>query len=163
VRQQSYAGLLHIESPYTPEMVIDGRSEFAGNDSARALHELASAARTPKMPVHVMVKDKPGDRISLAVNVDATKTSGDVLLAIAETGLASDVVRGENAGRNLKHSSVVRKVSPIGKLKSGQAFSAAPLVTLAKQWKPENLRVVVFVQEGGSGRVLGVAEVAIGR
>jgi hypothetical protein len=162
-RQQRYAGLLHIESPYTPEMVVDGRSEFVGNDSERALHELASAARTPKMSVHVMVKDKSGDRISLGVNVDATNTAGDVLLAIAETGLASDVVRGENAGRNLKHSAVVRKLSTIGKLKSGEVFSAAPLVKLAKQWKPENLRAVVFVEEGGSGRVLGAAEVAIGR
>src|SRR6266851_4803876 len=81
-RQQRYAGLLHIESPYTPEMVIDGRSEFVGNDSERALHELASAARAPKTPVHVTVKDKASDRISFAVNVDATKTSGDVLLAI---------------------------------------------------------------------------------
>ena len=162
-RQKRYAGLLHVESPYTPEMVIDGRSEFVGNDSEHALHELASAARTPKMPVHVIVKDKSGDRISLAVNVDATKTSGDVLLAIAETGLASDVVRGENAGRNLKHSAVVRKLSTIGKLKSGDVFSAEPLVKLAKQWKPENLRAVVFVEDGASGRVLGAAEVAIGR
>jgi len=144
-------------------MVIDGRSEFVGNDSERALHELAIAARSPKMPVHVMVKDKPGDRISLAVNVDVTDTSGDVLLAIAETGLASDVVRGENAGRNLKHSAVVRKLSTIGKLKSGEVFSAAPQVKLAKPWKPENLRAVVFVEDGASGKVLGAAEVAIGR
>jgi hypothetical protein len=162
-RQQRYAGLLHLESPYTPEMVIDGRSEFVGNDSERALHELASAARNLKTPVHVMVKDKSADRISLTVNVDATKTSGDVLLAIAETGLASDVARGENAGRNLKHSAVVRKLSIIGKLKSGEAFSAETPVKLAKQWKPENLRAVVFVEDGASRKVLGAAEVAIGR
>ena len=162
-RQQRYAGLLHIESPYTPEMVIDGRSEFVGNDSERALHELASTSRATKTPVHVTVKDKSGDRISLAVNVDATKTSGDILLAIAETGLASDVARGENAGRNLKHSAVVRKLSTIGKLKSGEAFSAEPVVKLAKPWKPENLRAVVFVEDGTSRKVLGAAEVAIGR
>jgi hypothetical protein len=162
-RQQRYAGLLHIESPYTPEMVIDGRSEFVGNDSQRALHELASAARSTKTPAHVVVKDKAADRISLAVNVDATKTSGDVLLAIAETGLASDVARGENAGRNLKHSAVVRKLSAIGKLKSGEAFSAEPVVRLTKPWKPENLRAVVFVEDGATRKVVGVAEVAIGR
>jgi hypothetical protein len=162
-RQQRYAALLHIESPYTPEMVIDGRSEFVGNDSERALHELASAARSPKMAVRVAVKDKSADRISLAVNVDSTKTSGDVLLAIAETGLASDVARGENAGRNLKHSAVVRKLSTIGKLKAGESFSAEPLVKLSKQWKPENLRAVVFVEDGGTRKVLGAAEVAIGR
>jgi hypothetical protein len=86
-----------------------------------------------------------------------------VLLAIAETGLASDVARGENAGRNLKHSAVVRKLSTIGKLRSGEAFSAEPLVKLSKQWKPENLRAVVFVEDGGSRKVLGAAEVTIGR
>ena len=162
-RQQRYAGLLHIESPYTPEMVIDGRSEFVGNDSQRALRELSSAAQSPKTPVHIVVKDKAADRILLTVNVDATKGSGDVLLAIAETGLASDVARGENAGRNVKHSAVVRKLSTIGKLKSGEPFSAEPVVKLAKQWKPENLRAVVFVEDGASRKVLGAAEIAVGR
>jgi hypothetical protein len=162
-RQQRYAGLLHIESPYTPEMVIDGRSEFVGNDSQRALRELSSAAGSPKTPVHIVVKDKSADRISIAVNVDATKASGDVLLAIAETGLASDVARGENAGRNLKHSAVVRKLSTIGKLKPGEPLSAEPVVKLAKQWKPENLRAVVFVEDGASRKVLGAAEITIGR
>ena len=93
----------------------------------------------------------------------ATNASGDVLLAVAETGLASDVARGENAGRNLKHSAVVRKLGTIGKLKSGEAFSAAPVVKLAKPWKPENLRAVVFVEDGVSRKVLGVAEVALAR
>jgi hypothetical protein len=161
-RQQRYAQILHIESPYTPEMVIDGRSEFVGNDSQRALHELAGAARSPKTPVHVVVKEKTGDRFVLAVNVAAGLT-GEVLLAIAETSLASDVARGENAGRNLKHSAVVRKLSVIGKLKSGESFSTEPVVTLARQWKPENLRAVVFVQESTSGKVVGAAEVALTR
>ena len=31
------------------------------------------------------------------------------MLIQAETGLASDVARGENAGRNLKHSAVMRR------------------------------------------------------
>ena len=161
-RQQRYAGTLHIESPYTPQMVIDGHSEFVGNDSQRALLELANVARSPKTPVHVVLKEKSGDRISLAVNVAAGST-GEVLLAIAETGLVSDVARGENAGRNLKHSAVVRKLSTIGKLKSGEGFSAEPLVKLSKQWKPENLRAVVFVQENTSGKVLGATEIDLSR
>jgi len=159
-RQQRYAGLLHIESPYTPEMVIDGLREFVGNDSERALHELAQAARGAKTPVHVAIKDKVGERISLAVSVDATKASGDVLLAIAETGLASDVARGENAGRNLKHSAVVRKLTPIGKLKPGEPFSAEPAIKLARQWNAANLRAVVFVTDA-TAKVLGAAEVTL--
>jgi len=73
------------------------------------------------------------------------------------------VARGENAGRNLKHSAVMRRLSAIGRLKVGEAFSAEPVVKLAKDWKTENLRVVVFIQERESGRILGTAEVSVGR
>jgi len=144
-------------------MVIDGRREFVGNDSKQALSGLASAAHDAKTPVSAAVKEKSGDRISLAVQVNASGSAGDILLAIAETGLASDVARGENAGRNLKHSAVMRRLSAIGRLKVGEAFSAEPVVKLAKDWKTENLRVVVFIQERESGRILGTAEVSVGR
>src|SRR5579859_2402154 len=39
-RQQRYAEVLHVEGPYTPQMVIDGRREFVGNDSKQALSGL---------------------------------------------------------------------------------------------------------------------------
>jgi hypothetical protein len=162
-RQQRYAKVLHVEGPYTPQMVIDGRREFVGNDSKQAHGWLANAAHIAKTPVSVAVKEKSGDSISLAVQVNASGSAGDILLAIAETGLASDVARGENAGRNLKHSAVMRRLSVIGRLKTGEAFSAEPVVQLAKDWKAENLRAVVFIQERESGRILGAAEVSIGR
>ena len=162
-RQQRYAGLLRIESPYTPEMVIDGRSEFVGNDSQRALREVAGAARKAKTAVKLAVKEQAGDQVTLTVQVDAAGSSADVLLAVTETSLASDVPRGENAGRKVKHSAVVRRLSTIGRLKTGETFSAEPVVKVAKQWKPENLRAVVFLEERASREVTGVAEVALGR
>jgi hypothetical protein len=159
-RQRRYGEWLHIDQPYTPEMLVDGQSEFMGSDSRKALSELVKAGRTSKMPVRITLREKSADRISLAVAVDG-RSSGDVLLAITENGLASDVARGENAGRNLKHAAVVRKLVSIGKVKAGQTFSADPVVKLAHEWKPENLGAVVFVQERGSGRVLGAAELAL--
>jgi len=155
-RQQRYAQALHIEAPYTPQMVIDGRLEFVGNDSQRALHELASAAHNPKTPVHLTVNGNA----ALTVHIDPAPASATVFLAIAETGLASDVARGENAGRNLKHSAVVRKLTPIGKLQPGEPFSAGPALKLDKRWKLENLRAVVFVANA-TGKVLGAAELPL--
>jgi hypothetical protein len=160
-RQQRYADSLHIQSPYTPEMVVDGRREFVGSDSPTALNELAKSARAPKTPVHLAWREKSGGQASLAVQVDAAKSSGDVLLAITESKLASDVARGENAGRNLKHAAVVRRLIPIGKVKAGEAFSTDTVVKFASDWKPENLGGVVFVQEQSKGRVLAVAELGL--
>src|SRR5947209_19165246 len=35
-RQQDYASRLRVSSPYTPQMVVDGESQFVGNDRQRA-------------------------------------------------------------------------------------------------------------------------------
>ena len=35
-RQQKYARRFHAEGPYTPQMVVDGTSQFVGSDSSRA-------------------------------------------------------------------------------------------------------------------------------
>src|ERR1022692_4128530 len=51
VRQESYARLFSLDSSYTPEMVIDGAVEFSGGNSARAVQEIANAARRPKAQV----------------------------------------------------------------------------------------------------------------
>jgi hypothetical protein len=162
-RQKEYTERLHVDSPYTPEMVIDGHGELVGSDSQKVLSELKKAGRTTKTPVHVTLRERSEDRVSLAVEVDAAKAAGDVLLAITESKLASDVTGGENAGRNMKHSGVVRELIPIGKVKAGKTFSKDSEVKLARDWKPENLSAVVFVQERGGGKVLGAAEVALAR
>jgi hypothetical protein len=159
-RQRRYGEWLHIDSPYTPEMLVDGQSEFMGSDSRKALSDLARAGRTAKLPVRLSMPEKSAEQMSLRVAIDAGP-SGDVLLAITESGLATDVARGENAGRNLKHSAVVRKLIPIGKLKAGKTFTADPVVKFAHDWKPDNLGAVVFVQDRSSGKVLGVSELGL--
>jgi hypothetical protein len=156
-RQGRYGEWLHIDSPYTPEMLVDGQSEFMGSDARKALSELARAGRIVKVPVRLSMPEKSAGQVSLRVAIDAG-SAGDVLLAITESGLANDVARGENAGHNLKHSAVVRKLIPIGKLKSGKMFTAEPVVKFAPEWKRENLGAVVFVQDRSSGKVLGAAE-----
>jgi hypothetical protein len=161
-RQRRYSEWLHVESPYTPEMLIDGQSELVGTDSRKILSELAKAARNAKMPVRLTLGEKSDDRVSLAVSIGAG-SSGEVLLAITESGLATDVARGENAGHNLKHSAVVRKLIPIGKVKAGKNFSTDTVVKLAREWKPENLSAVVFVQERSAGKVLGAAELGLSK
>lgn len=163
VRQESYVRQLHLESAYTPQMVFDGRRELVGNDSQGALRELAKAAHDAKLPVQLSIREKAADHALLAVRADASESPGEVFLAITESKLASDVARGENAGRNLKHSMVVRRLISIGKLKAGEMFSAEPTVQFAPEWKIDNLSAVVFVQDRTSSRSLGAAEIALAR
>ena len=89
------------------------------------------------------------------------RDTAEVYLAITENGLHSDVARGENAGRQLDHFSVVRELKRIGQAnpQAATAFAAEPEVAIAGAWKRENLRAVVFVQEKRSRRMLAVAAI----
>ena len=79
------------------------------------------------------------------------------MLAIAENNLVSSVRKGENAGRQLPHTAVVRSLRAIGKTRPGEPFRAEVQPPLAKSWKPADLHAVVFLQDRSSRRISGAA------
>jgi hypothetical protein len=167
-RQGVYAEVFGRDDVYTPQMVVDGRVEFVGSDWNKAVAAIAQAARAPKADVQITLARKIAASVSLHARAGAlpTVTDGDtvdLLLAVTESDLSSNVTRGENAGRRLNHRTVVRRLGLIGsaKARQGASFSAESTVTLAKGWKPENLRAVVFLQERKSRRVIGARAVKL--
>lgn len=151
VRQQDYARRFQLDSPYTPQMVVDGAAQFVGSDARRAKDEIDKAGRRTKARVEL---SRAADRVR--VDIAAAPGSAGVFLALAEDRAASDVAAGENKGRHLLHVAVLRSLRKIGSVKRGAGFSATvPLAGAAAEQ-----RVIVFLQEGTSGPVLGAAEVS---
>jgi hypothetical protein len=165
-RQNDYASTFDTDEVYTPQMIVDGRTQLVGSNSNSARDAIANAARESKAKVTVTAApdDKGAASITLAVHVeglaDTSKgDSVDVLLAITESGLRSNVSSGENAGRRLTHSAVVRRLSTLGEIdpEKSVTFTAQPVVQIDKTWKRDSLKAVVFVQERRGRRVLGAA------
>jgi hypothetical protein len=167
-RQGAYAEAFGRDGAYTPQMVVDGRAEFIGSNWNKAVAAITQAARAPKADVQITLNRKIAGAVSLqaragAIPAATASDTVDLLLAVTESDLSSNVSRGENAGRRLNHRTVVRRIGVIGsaKAKQGASFSAESTVTLAKSWKPENLRAVAFLQERKSRRVIGAGAVKL--
>jgi hypothetical protein len=166
-RQNVYAGPLGNDNPYTPQMVIDGKKELVGSDASKARQLIQQAAGEEKAPVSLTQSGtaKSGAaEFSVKVGPLTRATKGDtveVWLAVTETALHSAVTRGENAGEDLHHAAVVRTMQRIGEAKSANesAYANDVSVPLKPEWKRENLKAVVFVQEKKSRRILGSAEI----
>jgi hypothetical protein len=77
-------------------------------------------------------------------------------VALADDHAQSEVTRGENAHRTLRHAAVVKTLELAGTTNASGAFSkrlTLPLnIDTGRMW-----RVVVFLQDSNS-RVLGAAE-----
>jgi hypothetical protein len=156
-RQNQYAQAFRQDGPYTPEAVVDGRVGFVGSDGRAAKDAILAALKQPKAQVTLRATAE-GAGINLAVDVKNLPDSkdADVVLAITETGLQSNVRSGENSGRLLKHTGVVRRMTVLGRAKE-EGFSTQTSITLPKEWKRENLRAVVFVQDRKTKRIVGAA------
>jgi hypothetical protein len=84
------------------------------------------------------------------------------MVAVTEDGLITHVERGENHGRTLSHSAVVRTVTAVGRISAGdQTASTNAVLKLAKDWNQSHVRLVAFVQEQASRRIFGTSAVML--
>ncbi len=174
-RQNEYAARFQADSVYTPQMIINGRVEFVGNSAGRAAAEIHGAAMAPAASVRLrLVPNKRNNELSdLAVNISdlpPIRTNGkrggqqlDVYLAMTEDNLSSDVTRGENSGHRLRHASIVRSFGVIGHFDPSKqdGIGLQPTLKFPNEWRRENVKAVVFVQEHTSKRIIGAESLNI--
>ena len=160
-RQSDYSRAFHLDTVFTPQAVIDGEISVNGSDDDATRAAIRRASKLPK--ASVSVTQAGVGRLSVQISHLPSSALSDhtaVFLAVTEDSLSSHVAGGENAGRHLVHSAVVRSLTPIGTIIGG-AFAASPTVTLKSGWRRGQLHAVVFAQEQGSRRIVGAAEISL--
>lgn len=163
-RQSTYASRFGLDSVYTPQMVVDGATEFVGSNSALADKAFAQVLNTPKIAVHLSsVSLGPVQTLRARVEVDALPSSirqreAEVYVVLALNHAESRVSGGENGGRTLSHVAVVRDLVKVGPLKHDSGFAQDIQLRLESGLDTRNLRLIAFVQEPKQGKVLGAAE-----
>jgi hypothetical protein len=148
-RQAAYSA--HFgESAYTPEMVIDGQKGLVGSNrrAAEAAIEIAQKADEDGVVVSGM---RHGGTIS--VTVGPGTGHGQVLLVGYDTGHVTNVGRGENTGRTLRESNIVRSIQTVGE------WTGAPLKL--ESTAPAGDQAAILIQSL-DGAIIGAARVANG-
>lgn len=158
-RQKDYARRFSLDSPFTPQMVVDGTQQLVGNNTGALQAALNKAASTNKATLRVSAE--PKDQKHLALTVDAGplpsgSKHADLYVALADNSDETQVGGGENSGRKLQHVAVARSLRKCGTVPAAGA-QLQVTVPLEKGFDVEKQRVVVFLQEPGTGHVLAAA------
>jgi len=162
-RQSAYSDRFRLGSVYTPQMVVDGTTEFVGNDSRLASQACEKARGVEKIPVRVSaISLESAKTLRAHVETDPLPESSkarkaDIYVVVALNHAESQVLRGENEGRRLTHVAVVQSLTKVGSVERGKRFAQDVRIKLDPRTDPANLRVIAFVQESGAGPVLGAA------
>ena len=145
---------MYTRESYTPEMVVDGRTEVLGSDEKAIQAAVSKAAARPKLPVRIVSAKREDNQAVVSIAVGAASGKADVWVAIADDRDQSSVKNGENKGRTLNHVAVVRSLGKVGTVTKAAGLEKTVHVPLVSQ--AEGMRVVVFVAESG-GPVMGSA------
>jgi hypothetical protein len=109
-RQRAYSRAFHSDSIYTPQMIINGQTQFVGSDRNRATTEIKNALAKPA-PATItltLAKSLKPDTLTVHYTTTAAPAGATLNIALVQRGLETKVLRGENAARTLKHDNVVR-------------------------------------------------------
>ena len=166
-RQSAYANRFGLDSVYTPQMVVDGTSEFVGSNSGLADKAFRKALGVPKLTVRLSsISADASNTLHAHLETGALDASfgsrdADVYVAVALNRAESQVPAGENAGHRLAHVSVVKSLTKVGALKQGQGLAQDVQLKLGPGSDSIGLRLIAFVQEPRQGRVLGAASMPV--
>lgn len=159
-RQSRYVHRFGLDDDYTPQMVVDGADQFVGNDSARALRSIATAARSHKSELTISPLSLDANHISGTVSVAPSAVrlpKPDLYAAVIETMASTQVQRGENGGHTLNHVSVLRSLQRIGTSGDETSTPIKFSLPMPPDASSANLRIIVFLQLADQGQILGAA------
>lgn len=143
-RQQRY-GARFGDGSYTPEMVVDGAKGLVGSEREEAEAAIGHAAHSGATAAPVTLS-RSGGQVSIAVG--AGTGSGRLLLVGFDPEHRTAVGRGENSGRVLTESNIVRSIRSVGQW-SGSAIEMSEAA-------PEGQDAAVLL-EAPDGRIIGAA------
>lgn len=151
-RQRDYAARLGLRYVYTPQIVVDGRHDVVGSKRREVTRAIAEAAGTAP-PVSVTFDEAGSGRVVLSAG-SAPAGGATVWLITFDDSHKTEVARGENRGRAITNSNVVRELTALGSWNGEE--KAFPLDIPTARAKGRG-GCAVIVQQGRGGPILGAA------
>jgi hypothetical protein len=123
-RQKAYATVRRDDQVYTPQAVIDGVTHAVGNDRDRVQEALDVNAKT--LSCVITLGDRDGKiGIDIAPKGSASASATVWLLRVLRSANVA-IGRGENKGRSVSYTNVVREAIAVGEWSGGAShFDAA--------------------------------------
>jgi len=151
-RQRRYASALGSSRVYTPQAIINGRVDVVGSNRRSVIDAIDDALGSdPGAELRMRVEDGSNRRtLEVEVSLHGQPPGAVLNLAVVERALTSDVGRGENAGRTLRHDNVVRSFQsrPVA------GNEVTETIHLPHQVDRRNASLIAYLQDPRSMRVL---------
>jgi len=156
-RQKAYAKARGDGAIYTPQVIVNGMVGVKGSDSVainRAIMTTGAELNSIRVPVRFW-----HERNSIVIEAgDAPAGLGvkeaTIWFAVVQKKANVPVERGDNKGKTLTYTNIVREMLPVGTW-NGKAMNLRLARTAVM--RPETEAAIILLQEGKAGPIIGAA------
>ena len=159
MRQRAYSQVRGDREIYTPQVVVNGVAQAIGSDRAGIDNAVAQSRNYPSslsVPLQVSVAD---ERVSvmLPVRKRAEAGEGEVWLCALSGSVSVGITRGENRGRTITYTNVVRRWIKLGSWNGKSENFTVPIDAI----KSDGVDAVAVILQSGTferpGAILGAS------
>jgi hypothetical protein len=156
-RQRSYAKARGDGAIYTPQAVVNGTLHVNGasEDAIKnAIEQTSKDIDARRIPVRFWQENNTLNIATGGAQPGQPVHEATIWFGVVQTSATVDVTDGENKGKTLTYTNIVRELTPIGLWKGQPMQIQIPrgAVMLA-----ETQKSVVLIQEGKAGPIIGAA------
>jgi hypothetical protein len=155
-RQEGYAAKLGDGRVYTPQAIVDGLYDAVGSDKG-AIDRAVKIGQGSRSALSVPVQlRESGGVLQIDLGAGGDTPAGVYVLRVAKASTVA-IGRGENAGRSVTYTDVVRSMHKVGE------WNGKPESLKLTELKSDGEGYVVLVQQGSEqnpGAILAAAKSA---
>jgi hypothetical protein len=151
-RQEQYANLLHLNSVYTPQAVVNGADEMVGSDKAKLTESIDNCLKNDPTVRIALTAQQSGSKLSVSYSIAGAQ--GQVLhIALVQKQAVTNVKNGENAGRTLQHHNIVRVFKSLDVAEGKRTL----LLDMPAGLSPADCILIAYTQQSTDWKVTGLA------
>lgn len=154
-RQRNYARARGDGAIYTPQAIVNGEVHVNGASEGEIENAIKTTASTAG-PQHISVRFwQERNTLNFALGGEEkghTPREATIWLGVVQSSGSVDIKTGENEGKTLTYTNIVRELTPIGIWKGQPMEVQLPRAALMQA---QVQKIVVLLQEDRSGPIIG--------
>ncbi|MBC9914638.1 DUF1223 domain-containing protein [Chitinophaga varians] len=152
-RQKQYASWLRLNNIYTPQLIVNGRTEMVGSEEGAVLGAISAALQETNAQPLSLKAAQANSELTISYSGAVPNKKARILVALVQKNASSQVNAGENAGKQLTHVQIVRRLQQQELKEEGEVTLSLP-----DDFRKNGWEVIAFVQHKNTGAITQAAK-----
>ncbi|HEX6426185.1 MAG TPA: DUF1223 domain-containing protein [Niastella sp.] len=143
---------------YTPQVIINGQSEFVGSNELAVNSKVKEALNGNTATTLSIQGQQQSGKIKFDYQITGNAGKNQLLIAVVQKHAVSKVEKGENKGRTLSHAQIVRSLHSFDVRSGGQG---AGQISLPGDFNTEDWECIGMIQDPETGKIEAATRISV--